>query len=104
MNKDYAALFPVFSSSDAELDRTYAYRCRSFAMHIKDTPAGQVITEFLPDVPWSGVYNTINCAAMHHFAEGRWMSDRSPLLSYARFWCGEGNPYLYSFPFAASLQ
>ena len=103
MNKDYAALFPVFSSSDAELDRTYAYRCRSFAMHIKDTPAGQVITEFLPDVPWAGVYNTINCAAMHHFAEGRWMSDRSPLLSYARFWCGEGDPYLYSFPFAASL-
>jgi hypothetical protein len=26
-----------------------------------------VITEFLPKVSWSGLYNTISCAAGHHF-------------------------------------
>ena len=57
--------FPKFSSSDRELDVTYQYRCEVYARHVKETPAGHVITEFLPNVGWSGVYNTISCAASH---------------------------------------
>ena len=67
--------FPKFTSSDSELDQTYQYRCELYQKHIKETPAGYVITEFLPDVPWAGIYNTINCAASHHFREGRWLQD-----------------------------
>ena len=98
-----AYLFPSFTSSDKSLDMTYAYRCEVYQKHIKKTPAGYVITEFLPDVPWAGKYNTISCAASHHFREGRWLNDPTPLAEYARFWCTEGNPRLYSFPLAESI-
>lgn len=96
-------LFPRFYSSDAELNKTYEYRCALYQKHIKKTPAGHVITEFLPDVPWAGIYNTISCAAMHHFYEGRWMRSHEVLKDYARFWCTKGNPRLYSFPIADSI-
>ena len=95
--------FPQFVSSDNELNITYNYRCELYQRHVKKVPSGYVITEFLPDVPWAGIYNTISCAASHHFREGRWMHDTTPLSDYARFWCSEGNPRLYSFPIADSI-
>lgn len=95
--------FPKFVSSDKELNVTYNYRCELYQRHVKKKPSGYVITEFLPDVPWAGIYNTISCAASHHFREGRWMHNTEPLEDYARFWCGEGNPRLYSFPIADSI-
>ena len=95
--------FPGFISSDRELNITYNYRCELYQRHVKETPAGYVITEFLPDVPWAGIYNTISCAASHHFREGRWMHDVTPLREYAEFWCTTGNPRLYSFPISNSI-
>ena len=95
--------FPSFVSSDRELNITYNYRCELYNRHIKETPAGHVISEFLPDVPWAGIYNTISCAASHHFREGRWMHDTAPLHEYAEFWCTTGNPRLYSFPISDSI-
>lgn len=95
--------FPKFESSDQELNVTYQYRCELYGRHVKETPAGHVITEFLPDVPWAGIYNTISCAASHHFRDGRWMKEASVLEEYARFWCTEGNPRLYSFPISDSV-
>lgn len=96
-------IFPKFISSDEELNITYNYRCELYGRHVKETPAGHVITEFLPDVPWAGIYNTISCAASHHFRDGRWMHNPSVLEEYANFWCTEGNPRLYSFPIADSI-
>ena len=95
--------FPRFSSSDNELNITYDYRCALYQKHVKETPAGHVISEFLPDVPWAGIYNTISCAASHHFRDGRWLQDTTPLSEYADFWCTAGNPRLYSFPIVDSL-
>ena len=95
--------FPKFVSSDHKLNVTYHYRCELYQRHMKKVRSGYVITEFLPDVPWAGIYNTISCAASHHFREGRWLCDATPLADYARFWCDEGNPRLYSFPIADSI-
>lgn len=95
--------FPKFHSSDEALNITYQYRCELYQKHVKQTPAGCVITEFLPDVPWAGIYNTICCAAMHHFREGRWMAENRLLDQYAQFWCTEGEPRLYSFPIVDSV-
>ena len=96
-------VFPKFRSSDKELNITYDYRVSLYERHIKHTPAGYVITEFLHDVPFSGIYNTISCAAMHHFKDGRWMHSHEVLNDYATFWCHTGNPRLYSFPIADSI-
>lgn len=58
---------PFFECPDKELEKTYYFRWWTYRKHIKKTPDGFVITEFLPDVPWVGKYNTISCAANHHF-------------------------------------
>lgn len=95
--------FPGFESSDPELNVTYRYRCELYQRHVRETPAGHVITEFLPDVPWAGPYNTISCAASHHFRDGRWMHESAVPEEYANFWCTEGDPRSYSFPVVRSL-
>ena len=89
---------PYFNCPDKELEKTYYFRWWTFRKHIKETPAGFVITEFHPDVPWAGKYNTISCPAGHHFYEGRWLHDQTYLEDYARFWFrGGGSPRSYSF-------
>lgn len=89
---------PLFDCPDKQLEQTYYFRWWTYRKHVKKTPAGYVISEFLPDVGWAGKYNTISCAAGHHFYEGRWLHDPEILTEYARFWFnGEGNPRLYSF-------
>ena len=74
---------PLFESANATLDMVYYFRWRTYKSHIHPTncSAGEkagkvcknrtddidyVVTEFSPDVPWAGQYNTINCAAGHH--------------------------------------
>jgi hypothetical protein len=89
---------PLFECPDPDIERTYYFRWWTYRKHIKQTPEGFVITEFLPVVPWSGKYNTISCAAGHHLYEGRWLRDRRYLDDYSLFWFRRGgNPRLYSF-------
>jgi hypothetical protein len=89
---------PLFECPDKQIEETYYFRWWTYRKHIKQTNAGYVITEFLPDVPWAGKYNTISCAAAFHFYEGRWLHNQKYLNDYARFWLtGGGNPRLYSF-------
>ena len=95
---------PLFECSDKDLEETYYFRWWTFRKHIKKTPGGFVVTEFLPPVPWAGKYNTISCAAGHHFYEGRWLRNREYLDDYARFWFkGGGEPRRYSFWVADAL-
>jgi len=95
---------PFFSCPDKEIEKTYYFRWWTFRKHIKETPDGMVITEFLPKVPWSGKHNTISCAAGHHFREGRWLHDPRYLDDYARFWFRKGGePRKYSFWAADAL-
>ena len=77
---------PLFECPDKDIERTYYFRWWTYRKHIKSTPDGFVITEFLPPVGWAGKYNTINCAAGHHFYEGRWLHDAQYLNDYATFW------------------
>ncbi len=88
---------PLFTCPDPVLERTYYFRWWTYRKHLKQTPDGWVVTEFLPDVPWAGVHNTICCPAGHHFYEGRWLRDGRYLAETARFWFRSGNPRLYSF-------
>jgi len=88
---------PWFDCSDKEIQDTYYFRWWTFRKHLKLTPVGYIVTEFLPPVPWAGKFNSISCAAGHHIDEGRWVHDRRYLDDYIRFWFrGGGNPRLYS--------
>ena len=77
---------PLFECPDRDIERTYYFRWWTYRKHIKETPEGFVITEFLPKVSWSGPYNVISCALGHHICEGRWLSNRQYLDDYIRFW------------------
>lgn len=95
---------PRFECPDKNMERTYYFRWWTYRKHIKKTPDGFVITEFLPKVGWSGKHNTINCPAGHHFYEGRWLHDRKVLDDYALFWFRKGGSVRsYSFWAADAL-
>jgi len=89
---------PLLDCPDAEIERTYYFRWWTYRKHLRKTPQGWVVTEFLPDVTWAGKYNTICCAAGHHLMEGRWIHEPSYLNDYSNFWFhGGGDPHKYSF-------
>jgi hypothetical protein len=101
-NKDaYAFLrdnIPLFECPDPDVERTYYFRWWTYRKHVKNTPDGTVITEFLPKVSWSGKHNTISCPAAHHYYEGRWLHNPAFLDDYSLFWLRRGGqPRLYSF-------
>ena len=100
----YQVGFPLVELSDPTIEQIYYFRWHTYCKHLKKSPLGWVVTEFLPDVPWAGKHNTISCAAGHHFNEGRWLREDSYLQDYARFWFTEdGEPRRYSFWVAHAL-
>ena len=96
---------PYFDCPDADIKRTFKYRWSVYRDHIKRTPSGYVVTEFLPPVSWAGAFNTISCAAGHHYYEGRWIHDARVLDDYSEFWFGpHGEPRSYSFWVADAMR
>ena len=78
---------PVFHCPDKIMEETYYFRWWVYRKHVKNTPDGFIITEFLPAVRWAGIHNSINAAAGHHIYEGRWLKDKDNILeNYIRFW------------------
>jgi len=95
---------PLLDCPDTPFEEVYYFRWWTYRKHIKKTPDGFVITEFLPKVGWSGKHNTISCPAGHHFYEGRWLHDPTFLDDYAVFWFRKGGePRRYSFWAADAL-
>ncbi len=81
---------PLFSCPDPDVERTYYYRWWAFRKHIKQTPAGFILTEFLRPVRHATDYNAISCALGHHVSEGRWLRDRRFIDEYLNFWLKAG--------------
>ena len=95
---------PLLDVPDKEIEETYYFRWYAFQKHIKLTPDGYVIDEFLDNVPWAGKFNTISAAAGHHIRESRWLRDPKFAIDYANFWFGpDGEPRRYSFAAADAV-
>jgi hypothetical protein len=77
---------PIFECPNEDIERTYYFRFWTYRKHVKSTPEGYVITEFLPKVKWSGKYNEINAALGHHIYEGRWLrNSKKYLVDYIKY-------------------
>lgn len=88
---------PLFECPDSDVERAYYFRWWTYRKHVKLTKEGYVITEFLPNVPWSGKYNVINAPNGHHFYEGRWLKNADKYLSsYAEYFFREKSAHNYS--------
>lgn len=95
---------PLFECPDKNIEEIYYFRWWTFRKHLKKTPEGFIVTEFLPDVSWAGKYNGICCPAWFHFREGRWLKHSGFLKDYAYYWLkGGGAVRSYSFPVSDAL-
>lgn len=90
---------PIIEIPDKEIEETYYFRWWTFRKHIKQTEDGFVITEFLPQVPWSGKHNTINCPAGHQIYEGRWLRDPKYVADYIDFWLNKSGDGIRQYGF-----
>jgi len=77
---------PLFTCPDPAMEQMYYFRWWTYRKHIKQTPAGMIVTEFLTPVKHAGSFNSISCALGHHIAEGRWIRNPQYLDDYVRFW------------------
>ena len=91
---------PRFSCPDPSIEKAFAFRSWTIRKHLKDTPDGVLMTEFLPDVSWAGKHNTINAPLFHHLNEYRWFKNADILKDYLLWFLENkgGNSYVYSTP------
>ncbi len=93
---------PFFTCPDRQIEKLYYYRWWAFRKHLKQTPDGLLITEFLKPVKHAGPYNSLSCALGHHIAEARWLHDPSFANGDIHFWLRTGTngglrPNLHQF-------
>jgi hypothetical protein len=85
---------PLFECPQQNFEEIWYYRWWTYRKHIKQTPAGLALTEFLVNRSYADKYNLISCAFGHHLNEGRWLHDQRLLDEYIKVWFrgNEGKP------------
>jgi hypothetical protein len=94
---------PFLDCSHSKIEEIYYFRWWTYRKHIKQTPDGFVVTEFLPVVGHAKKHNTINCPVGHHIYEGRWIKNTQYLDEYCRFMLQGGDLHQYSCWFADAV-
>ena len=77
---------PLFECPQQNFEEIYYFRWWSARKHIKKTPQGFAITEFLVDRSYADKYNMISCALGHHINEFRWIHDPQYLEQDVHLW------------------
>jgi len=94
---------PFLDCPDSSIQDVYYYRWSSYKRHLRYTVpgVGYILTEFLANIDYAGLYSSINAAAAFHIYEGRWLHDQRYLNDYQNFWLsgkdGRIQPRQYSF-------
>ncbi|MEQ8472905.1 MAG: trehalase family glycosidase [Marinoscillum sp.] len=88
------ANIPLFECPQKNFEEIYYYRWWTLRKHIKKTPLGFAMTEFLVERSYSDKFNLISCALGHHIAESRWLHDEKYIEDYIHVWYrgNEGDP------------
>jgi hypothetical protein len=80
------ANIPLFECPQKNFEEIYYFRWWTFRKHIRETPQGYAITEFLVNRSYADKYNLISCALGHHIMEGRWLHHKDYLNRYVHLW------------------
>jgi hypothetical protein len=85
---------PRFECSDPQVEQLYYYRWWTLRKHLRLTPVGYAMTEFLVPRSYADRYNLIACALGHHVMESRWLRDTACVRQPVRTWLrgNEGKP------------
>ena len=77
---------PLFDCPQENFQEMYYYRWWTLRKHIKRTPVGYGMTEFMIERSYADRYNLIACAIGHHVMETRWLRDTTYLHQILRTW------------------
>ena len=77
---------PLFDCPQENFREMYYYRWWTLRKHIKRTPVGYGMTEFLVERSYADRFNLIACAIGHHIMESRWLRDTTYLHQILRTW------------------
>lgn len=92
---------PLFDCPDEAMREIYYFRWWCYRKHIKQTPVGRIVTEFIIPVRHAASHNAISCATSMHLAEGRWLAEQEFLDEYTRFWFradnGRPEPHFHKY-------
>lgn len=85
---------PLFECPQQNFEEIFYYRWWTLRKHIKETPVGYGMTEFLVNRSYADKYNLIACAIGHHIYESRWLHDAKYLdqIIYTWYRGNEGKP------------
>ncbi len=85
---------PLFECPDDDFEELFYYRWWTLRKHIKQTPVGYGMTEFLVPRSYADKYNLISSAVGHHVRESRWLRDDRYLDEALHTWYrgNEGKP------------
>jgi hypothetical protein len=77
---------PLFETPDKTIEEIFYFRWWTLRKHIKETPQGYVITEFLVNRSYADKYNLISSALGHHIYEARWLHNQQYLNDDINIW------------------
>jgi len=85
---------PLFECPQQNFEEMWYFRWWTLRKHIKQTPIGYAITEFLVPRSYADKYNLIGSALGHHIYEARWLRDSRYLNEDFTIWYrgNEGKP------------
>lgn len=77
---------PLFDCPQKNMEEMFYYRWWTLRKHIKRTPVGYGMTEFLVQRSYADRYNLIACAIGHHVMETRWLRDTTYVSQILNTW------------------
>ncbi len=85
---------PLFDCPQHNFEELYYYRWWTLRKHIKQTPVGYGMTEFLVNRSYADKYNLIASGVGHHVRESRWLRDDRYMNEALHTWYrgNEGKP------------
>jgi hypothetical protein len=85
---------PLFDCPDRGFEEMWYFRWWTLRKHIKQTPVGYAMTEFLVNRSYADQYNLIASGVGHHILESRWLRDTTYLDQIMNTWYkgNEGKP------------
>ena len=85
---------PLFDCPDRGFEEMWYFRWWTLRKHIRQTPVGYAMTEFLVPRSYADQYNLIASGVGHHIHESRWLRDTTYLDQIMNTWYkgNEGKP------------
>ncbi len=77
---------PLFECSNRDFEQLWYFRWWTLRKHLRQTPVGYAMTEFLVNRSYADRWNLISSGVGHHIHESRWLRDTTYLDQIMNTW------------------